>query len=260
MNKISRDIFELIEAGPDTKKAIAFFILVKKTIKSSTIKNYTVNSVSKRFNLTAATVKKCMKILSDLGLVRRCGKRNEHVVFCTTKSRYSKINLEPLTKLNLKSIILYLETVFFIEVQKRKDFMFHLRQHCIDPKKDDNHKYAVRTARKLGIDPKSIFDWGTSYKYIAKKLSISYNKVSFILSTLERVGWITVQKIQKTLFSGLENAKFALESMDWNELPKFGKVCATKHAIIYYGCSRYYLTEKSREIFGDKRRSKQLAA
>ena len=259
MRKISRDIFNLIEAGPNTKRAIAFFILVKMTIKSSTIKNYTVNSVAKRFNLTSSFVKKSMKILTDLGLVRRSGKRNEHVVFCSTKSRYSKINLEPLTKLNLKSIILYLETVYFIEVQKRKDFMFHLRQRCTNPQKGDNYKSAVRTARKLGINPKEIRDWGTSYDYFADKLSISYRKVSFIIKTLEKAGWITVVKIKKSLVSGLENAKFALDCMDKSEFPKFGKTFASNHKIIHFGCNRYRLTEKSRELFGDKRSSKQAA-
>lgn len=168
-----------MRSNEEVLKAVALSIFIKKLVVSSTINNYTLNKLHTLTKLSYSTLRKRLKTLRNLGYIRYEGKNNNHLVFVSLKSSNNHKNID-LSKCNfstIKTIEKSLLALFFINIQKQKDFVKHTIQTAFNPKNNQfkEMKKAKKLCKRYGYT-NEYKEFGLSYKTISKRLGVSLQK------------------------------------------------------------------------------------
>lgn len=155
-------------------KAIAMFLLIRKRLGSSILKDYSVNKLVNLLGAHSRTIKKRMHVLAQYGLVTIVGKT---LMLRSVVSKHAKRNVKlgerKMEYSSLKSVEYSLQAILVVVVQSRKDFAKRTIRNAHGDSHDFNVVKAARdAARKFGYG----FEYkenGLSYKTIARRLGVS---------------------------------------------------------------------------------------
>ena len=155
-------------------KAIAMFLLIRKRLGSSILKDYSINKLVNLLGAHACTIKKRMHVLAQYGLVTIVGKT---LMLRSVVSKHAKRNVKlgerKMEYSSLKSVEYSLQAILVVVVQSRKDFAKRTIRNAHGASHDFNVIKAARdAARKFGYG----FEYkenGLSYKTIARRLGVS---------------------------------------------------------------------------------------
>ena len=183
-------------------------IFIKENFVSSTITNFTYNKLHEKTKMHPNTLRKYIKILQEMGFIKKVGKNNQHLIFMPIKAKKLNVDIGNIDYSDIKTIELGLLAMFLVEKQRQKEFIKDLLQ-----KKETIRKGAkkiVKVCNKYGY--KDFSDDGISYKYIASRLNISINKVSSLIKEAINRGLLIKEKHSEQISLFLnKNAKKAYE-------------------------------------------------
>lgn len=202
MKKISRKIYQVNVANTKVLKAISLLVFCKKVLPSSTLSNFSYNKLHLITGLHINTLKKRIKILNDMELIQRVGKYNQHLLFCNVRDKNSNVIIDRISFETVESVYNGLLAMFIVEKQRQKEYVRQLIASKNNPKTNEELKVAKRICRKRGYT--AFNDYGISYKFIAKKLGVSLNKVAEIIKyAVDRCMIFKQKHIESVLY--LEN-------------------------------------------------------
>lgn len=241
MKHLSRKFFNENISDSKAVKALELFLFVKTHHKSSTINNFTYKELSKQTKLCFTTLKKRIALLKEFELVEFVGKNKQHLLFKSLRGKKSNINIGALDFSSIETIGDGLRALFLVQVQVRKEYIKQLLLKFKNPNKSDDYKEIKREVRNRGLMNTQFKDYGISYKYIAKKLGIGFNKVSDLIKCAEKLGMIVKEKHSKLVYNAKENKTngfYAFEFVaDKNKINKF----ATNTGIYSVSANTYIL-------------------
>lgn len=241
MKNLSRKLFNETIRSSKGRKAVELYLFVKERYASSTIPNFTYKKLSEATGLCYTTLKKRIETLKQLDLIEYVGKKKQHLLFKNAKARKSNVNVGVLDKNSIGSISIGLLALFLVEVQKRKDYIRQLLTKKENAKKGDDISSLCREIRKRGLFGRKYVDNGISYKYIAKKLSISFSKVNSLINHAVERGMLTVEKHVERIFSAKHTGKSGFFAFKFIEGRK--NCFATEKGIYQVKANSYLLNE-----------------
>lgn len=173
-------------------KAIAMFLLLRKRLGGSVIKNYSINKLVSITGAHASTIKKRIRVLSQHGLVSVVGKS---LRLCSIVSKHAKRNVKlgerKVKYTSLKSVEYSLQAILVAQIQLTKDFAKRTIRNAHGASHDYKVVKAARdAARKFGYGFEYV-EKGLSYKTIAKKLGVC------VKSAVEIVKFAEIRTILK---------------------------------------------------------------
>lgn len=240
MKKISRRFFNENISDSKVVKALELFLFVKGHYKSSTINNFNYKELSEKTGLCFTTLKKRINILKQFELIEFVGKYKQHLLFKPLKSKKSNVRIEQIDFSSIKSIGDGLRALFLVEIQVRKEYIRQLMMKYNNPKKSDDYKAIRREVRKRGLMDRKFEDYGISYKYIARKLCIGYNKVSELIEYAQRCGMIFKKRNSRLVYDANINNENAYNVFEFESDKKHKYV--SNNRIYYLGANTYYLS------------------
>lgn len=241
MKNLSRKFFNENISNSKVLKALELFLFVKVHYQSSTIKYFSYKHLSEVTGLCFTTLKKRMAILRELELIEFVGKNKNHLLFKSLRGKKSNINIEALDFSSIKTIEDGLRALFLVQIQVRKEYIKQLLLKYKNPSKGEDYKEIRREVRKRGLMDTQFKDYGISYKYIAKKLKIGFNKVSKLIECAEKIGLLIKEKHSNLVYDAKcdgVNGYYAFEFVP--ESNKKGKF-ATNRGIYSVEANTYHL-------------------
>lgn len=207
MKKLSRSLFNQVIGNSKARKALELYLYVKNKYASSTIPNFTYKGLSKETGLCYTSVKKRISTLKELDLIEFVGKNKQHLLFKNARAKKSNVNVGVLNKTDIQSISDGLFALFLVEIQLRKDYIKQLLLKKETAQKRDNIKAVNKEIRERGLIGKKFVDNGISYKYIAKRLKIGFNRVSALIKNAVKLGMLSVEKHIELIFDAKDSGK-----------------------------------------------------
>lgn len=194
MRKLSRKLFRNNIRSSKARKALELYLFVKEKYVSSTINNFTYTKLSAATRLSRESLKKRIQTLKEMELVEFVGKNKQHLLFKNARSNKSNVRIDKLDFSSIEALSDGLCALFLVEVQLQKEYVRQLFAKKENAKKGDNIRGINRKIRELGYVDSTFRDCGISYKYLAKKLGIGYNKVSALIKMAEKQDMVVKQK------------------------------------------------------------------
>lgn len=241
MKGISRKFFNKHISDSKVVKALELYLFVKVRYESfsSTIKDFRYNRLTEETGLCFTTLKKRINILKQLGLVEFIGKDRQHLLFKSLKSKKSNVRIEQIDFSTIKTIGDGLRALFLVEVQVQKEYIRQLMMKYNNPSKSDDYKAIRREVRKRGLMGKKFEDNGISYKYMAKKLKIGYNKVHELIKCATERGMVAKKRNAHLVYDANKDGQNAYYVLDFEEDRKHKYV--SNNCIYYLGANTYVL-------------------
>lgn len=241
MRGISRKFFNEHISDSKVVKALELYLFVKVRYEafSSTIKDFRYNSLSKETGLCFTTIKKRINILKQLGLVEFIGKDRQHLLFKSLKSKKSNVRIEQIDFSTIKTIGDGLRALFLVEVQVQKEYIRQLMMKYNNPSKSDDYKAIRREVRKRGLMGKKFEDNGISYKYMANKLKIGYNKVHELIKCATERGMVAKKRNAKLIYDANVSGANVYSVFEFEEDKRHKYI--SNNCIYYLGANTYVL-------------------
>lgn len=233
MIKISRKLFNEHIADADAVKAIALLIFVKNHYPTSVVPNFSYYKIKKITGLHINTIKKRLNTLGTMELIETVGKYNQHVLFKKIRAHKSNINFSMIDVSSVKSIEMGLRALFLQEKVCQKNYVKQL----IESKHNGHSNNEVRKA-KAKCDKRGYTDFkdnGISYNYLAKKMNIGLNKVSYVIKYAQKNHIIVKHKNIKQYLYIKGQAKMYVSMRENN------KYFATNNNVYFISCNTYSL-------------------
>lgn len=242
MKKLSRKIFRENIGSSKARKALELYLFVKAKYVSSTIKGFTYKKLSEETGLCYTSLKKRMKILKELDLVEFVGKKKNHLLFKNARSKKSNVRIDKLDFSSIEALSDGLCALFLVEVQLQKEYVRQLLAKKENAKKGDKIQFINRKIRGLGYVGVAFRDCGISYKYLAKKLGVGYNKVSSLIKFAEKKDMIVKENHIDFIYDARKDGKNGIYAFDFvkNKKNKF----ATLKGIYSVGANTYHLVDE----------------
>ena len=74
------------------------------------------------------TLRKYIKILQEMGFIKKVGKNNQHLIFMPIKAKKLNVDIENIDYSDVKTIELGLLAMFLVEKQRQKEFIIECRK------------------------------------------------------------------------------------------------------------------------------------
>lgn len=239
MKILSRKFFIEKIGDSNVVKALELFLFVKAHYESSTIKDFQYKKLGEEVNLCYSTLKKRINILKELDLVEFVGKNKQHLLFKSLRSKKSNVRIEQIDFSSIKTIGDGLRALFLVEMQLRKEYIRQLMMKYKNPDKSDDYKAIRREVRKRGLMNKEFVDNGISYKYIATKLGIGYNKVTDLIKCATKRGMLAKKRNAKLVYDAAIQGQDVYAVFEFEEDKKHKYV--SNGCIYYLGANTYHL-------------------
>lgn len=197
--KVKRRILNEVKGQPTLQKALALAILLKsRTQRDSTIKDYTINKIHVLASVSAATIKKYLPVMEDMGLVRYTGKNGQHLLIEKVSSKADSRNCDiPVSeKDTMRDVYQSLRAFLALLIQYRKDYVRRTLLAFSNPQRGDDFKSLRQQVKGLvyagvlcGIFEK-YKELGISYKRIAKETGNCQRTAERIIKYAIAKNWV----------------------------------------------------------------------
>lgn len=241
MKKLSRKIFRENINSSNARKALELYLFVKYQYVSSTINNFTYRKLSAKTGLCYSALKKRINTLKELDLIEFVGKNKQHLLFKNARSKTSNVRLDKLDFTSIEALSDGLCALFLVEVQLQKNYIRQLCASKKNAKRGDDIRGINRKLRELGLVGKTFADNGISYRYLANKLGIGFNKVSALIKFAEKYDMVVKENHSKLVFDAKKEGTNGFTAFEL--VKNKNRLFATIRGIYSVGANSYILTE-----------------
>ncbi len=192
---IRREYVTRIRRDKDLATALAFSLLIKSLVPSSTVKEwnpyklYKLTCIDNKNGVDSKSAKKYLAKLREENLINEQNGKNgkKSLTFKSLKSGVEKNNIE-MTYFGyktLKETEFYLYSLLFMERIHHKMWAKQMLFLCHNGFNKEKIKQARRNCRKYGLNRHKndkFEDWGIGFKKIAKNLGVSEQKAQAVVA------------------------------------------------------------------------------